>query len=271
MKQVEYVECFTAGNPGPMTLGGTNQYLLGRDEITVIDVALPTDENIRVLLERAAARGGGKIEKILLTHIHKDHSGGALELKKRSGAKLGLFASRRGFLGAEDFVFNDGETLAFDGGELKVVHTPGHESGHCCFLEPHDGLLFTGDHILGRGTTVVAPPDGDMALYLQSLEKLRDLDMEVILPGHGPAIDDPHAKIEEYLSHRLARERQILAEVEREARTIGAVTERIYAGIEPVLMPAARRSVEAHLIKLEREGLVARDGDRYRSTRKRGR
>ena len=189
MSSSENIRRVTAANPGYMTLEGTNQYLLGKNEITVIDVAPESSSNINAILEQAEAMGGKKIEKILLTHIHRDHTGGALALKKRCGAKIGIFRGRAGYLGGEDFVYGDGETVTYDGGKLLVVHTPGHESGHCCFLEPEVEFLFTGDHILGRGTTVIPPGDGDnMTLYLQSLEKLVPLKMRRMFPGHGPAI-----------------------------------------------------------------------------------
>jgi len=145
-----------------------------------------------------------------------------------------------------------------------VVHTPGHESGHCCFHEPEAELLFTGDHILGRGTTVVSPGEADnMTLYLQSLEKLVPLKMRRMFPGHGPAIEDPYAKVKEYIEHRKGREQEILSALKDGIQTIAAIASRIYAGHPPALLPAARRSVEAHLIKLSREGRVCQAGDQY--------
>ena len=254
---------FTAANPGYMTLEGTNQYLLGRQEITVIDVALSAAENIDGILERVEAMGGKKIEKILLTHIHRDHCGGALELKKRSGAKLGICRLRAGHLGGEDFSYGDGDRIPYDGGELSVVHTPGHETGHCCFYEPELKALLTGDHILGRGTTVIPPPDGDMAQYIQSLEKLLELEIRLLLPGHGPVIDDPYGKIREYIDHRLMREREVLQCLSGGDQTIPAITTRIYSEIPSALSSVAQLSVEAHLLKLIRERRVKQEGERY--------
>jgi glyoxylase-like metal-dependent hydrolase (beta-lactamase superfamily II) len=260
----EPVRWVTAANPGYMTLEGTNQYLLGKDDITVIDVALESPANIDAILERAEAMGGKKIDKILLTHIHRDHTGGALALKKRSGARIGIFHGRAGYLGNEDFAYRDGDRIPYDGGELLVVHTPGHESGHCCFLEPAAEILFTGDHILGRGTTVVSPGEEDnMALYLQSLEKLVPLKMKVMMPGHGPAIEDPYGKVREYIEHRKSREREVLEALRDGLCTIAAIADRIYASHPPALLSAARRSVEAHLIKLVREGRVRQAGGEY--------
>jgi len=263
METLERIRHFTAANPGYMTLEGTNQYLLGREEITVIDVALPSTENIEGILRQVEATGGRRIEKILLTHIHRDHSGGALELKKRCGAELGISRLRAGFLGAEDFTYSNGDRIPYDGGELEVVHTPGHESGHCCFYEPSQQLLFTGDHILGRGTTVIAPPDGDMAAYLESLEKLLGLRMRWMLPGHGPVIGDPHAKIKEYIDHRLLREQEVLLALSHGHHTIPSITARIYADLPKALVAAAQLSVEAHLLKLIQEGRVIKEGQRY--------
>ena len=263
MVSLEHIGHFTAANPGYMTLTGTNQYLLGRGEITVIDVALPTTENVDGILEQVEAMGGKKIEKILLTHIHRDHCGGALALKERSGAKLGICGLRAGYLGGEDFTYASGDKIPYDGGELTVVHTPGHESGHCCFYEPRQQILFTGDHILGQGTTVIPPPDGDMALYIQSLEKLLEFKIRRLLPGHGPVIRDPYGKIQEYIDHRLLREREVLQSLQDGQHTIPSITARIYKELAASLTPVAQLSVEAHLIKLIREGRVMKDGERY--------
>lgn len=252
------IQCFTAANPGYMTDKGTNQYLLGREQITVIDVALPSAENVDGLLERVEAMGGKRVVQILLTHIHRDHCGGALALKKRCGARLGISRSRAGFLGDEDFRYGPGDRIDYDGGELEVVHTPGHESGHCCFYEAQAKTLFTGDHILGRGTTVIGPPDGNMAHYIESLQRLLPLDLERLLPGHGPAIDDPYGKIHEYIDHRLEREGQVLERLRTGLSTIPAIARSIYTGLPAPLQGPSERTVEAHLIKLVDEGRVRR-------------
>ena len=254
---------FTASNPGLMTLEGTNQYLLGKDEITVVDVALSSGRNIDGIIEQAEAMGGKKIEKILLTHIHSDHCGGALALKKRSGARLGIARLRAGYLGGEDFTYGEGEEIPYDGGTLRVVHTPGHESGHCCFYEPGLKDLLTGDHILGRGTTVIPPPDGDMADYIHSLEKLLKLDIRRLLPGHGPVVGDPYGKIREYIDHRLMREKEVLRCLAEGENTITAITARIYIDVPSALHSVAEWSVEAHLVKLIAERKVRREGGKY--------
>ncbi len=259
-----YMRHFTANNPGYMTLKGTNQYVVGKNGGTiVIDVALSADSNLDGIIEQAEALGASKIEKILLTHIHSDHCGGALALKKRSGAKIGIHRSRAGYLGGEDFQYGDGDRIPFGGGDLQVVHTPGHESGHCCFYEPADRVLFSGDHIMGFGTSVIRPPDGDMAAYIRSLERLLELSISLILPGHGPLVGKPEAKIKEYIEHRLMREQQVIDALRKGRHTIGAMTEMIYVEVSGPLKHIAEFSVEAHLIKLTREGKVRQERDRY--------
>lgn len=254
---------FTAANPGIMTLQGTNQYVVGKENVLVIDVALSADSNLDGIIEQVEAMGAKKIEKILLTHIHADHCGGALALRKRTGAKLGIHRSRKGYLGGEDFQYDDNDRISFGGGELHVLHTPGHESGHCCFYEGGDRVLFSGDNILGFGTAVIRPPDGNMTDYLQSLERLLGFDINLILPGHGPLIGKPEAKIREYIQHRLEREQQVLAALRAGRNTLGDITEMIYIDVSAALKRVAEFSVQAHLEKLMREGRVKKEGVRY--------
>jgi glyoxylase-like metal-dependent hydrolase (beta-lactamase superfamily II) len=261
--QSAHIGKFTADNPGIMTLQGTNQYIVGKDSAVVIDVALSSDGNMDGIIEQAEAMGVKKIEKILLTHIHIDHCGGALALKKRTGAKLGIHRSRSGYLGGEDFRYDDQNRIAFGGGELQVLHTPGHESGHCCFYEAGDKVLFSGDNILGYGTAVIHPPDGNMTDYLQSLERLLEFNIDLILPGHGPLVGKPEAKIREYLRHRMMRENQVLDAMRKGRNTIGDITQMIYIDVSAALQRVAEFSVQAHLEKLIREGRVKKEKDRY--------
>jgi glyoxylase-like metal-dependent hydrolase (beta-lactamase superfamily II) len=254
---------FTANNPGIMTLQGTNQYIVGKDSALVIDVALSADSNMDGILEQAEAMGVKRIEKILLTHIHSDHCGGALALRKRCGAKLGIHRSRAGYLGGEDFQYNDNDRIAFGGGELHVLHTPGHESGHCCFYEGDDKVLFSGDNILGYGTAVIHPPDGNMTAYLKSLERLLEFSVDLILPGHGPLVAQPEAKIREYIKHRQMRENQVLQALRGGRNTIGDITEAIYVDVSAALKRVAEFSVQAHLEKLMDEDRVKKEGNRY--------
>jgi glyoxylase-like metal-dependent hydrolase (beta-lactamase superfamily II) len=254
---------FTADNPGIMTLQGTNQYVVGKESVVVIDVALSADSNLDGIIEQVEAMGAKKIEKILITHIHSDHCAGAVALRKRSGAKLGIHRSRKGYLGGEDFQYDDNDRIAFGGGELHVLHTPGHESGHCCFYEGSDKVLFSGDNILGQGTAVIHPPDGNMTDYLASLERLLGFDISLILPGHGPLVGKPEAKIREYIKHRVEREQQVIGALRAGRQTIGDITQLIYADMSAALQRVAEFSVQAHLEKLMREGRVTREGTRY--------
>ncbi len=263
MAKSEHIGKFTANNPGIMTLQGTNQYIVGKESALVIDVAVSADSNMDGILEQAEAMGVKKIEKILLTHIHSDHCGGALALRKRCGAKLGIHRSRAGYLGGEDFQYNDNDRIAFGGGELHVLHTPGHESGHCCFYESRDKVLFSGDNILGFGTAVIRPPDGNMTDYLKSLERLLEFPVDLILPGHGPLIAKAEAKIREYIEHRIMREKQVLNGLRNGRNTIGDITEMIYVDVSASLKRVAEFSVQAHLEKLMNEGRVKKENGRY--------
>jgi glyoxylase-like metal-dependent hydrolase (beta-lactamase superfamily II) len=264
MATPEFIGKFTANNPGIMTLQGTNQYVVGRENVIVIDVALSADSNLDGIIEQVEAMGAKRIDTILLTHIHSDHCGGALALRKRCGAKLGIHRSRKGYLGGEDFQYDDNDRISFGEGELNVLHTPGHESGHCCFYESDEKILFSGDNILGYGTAVIHPPDGNMTDYLGSLERLLGFDISLILPGHGPLIGKPEAKIREYIKHRLEREQQVIAALRQGHETIGDVTQRIYVDVSAALRRVAEFSVQAHLEKLMREGRVKQEGTRYR-------
>ena len=263
MNQPAHIANFTAANPGMMTLQGTNQYVVGKDSVVVIDVALSSNGNMDGIIEQAEAMGATKIDKILLTHIHVDHCGGALALKKRTGAKLGIHRSRAGYLGGEDFQYDDQDRISFGGGELQVLHTPGHESGHCCFYESGDKVLFSGDNILGAGTAVIHPPDGNMTDYLQSLERLLEFNIDLILPGHGPLVGKPEAKIREYLRHRMMREKQVIDALRNGRNTIGDITQSIYVDVSAGLQRVAEFSVQAHLDKLIRDGRVKREDGRY--------
>lgn len=263
MATPDYIGRFTANNPGMMTLQGTNQYVVGKESVVVIDVALSADSNLDGIIEQVEAMGAKRIDKILITHIHSDHCAGAVALRKRSGAKLGIHRSRKGYLGGEDFQYDDNDRISFGGGELHVLHTPGHESGHCCFYEGGDRVLFSGDNILGTGTAVIHPPDGNMTDYLQSLERLLGFDISLILPGHGPLVGKPEAKIREYIKHRLERERQVIAALQGGRNTLGDITQLIYADVSAGLQRVAEFSVQAHLEKLMREGKVKKEGARY--------
>jgi glyoxylase-like metal-dependent hydrolase (beta-lactamase superfamily II) len=250
-----------APNPGLMTGPGTNQYVLGPGDALQIDAAPLDPENRRRL-----GAEGVTVTRLLLTHVHPDHVGGALDLAvpravHRSRASFALAGRPL----APATLLDDGDEVPWPGGRLVVVHTPGHESGHCCLYEPDRRWLFTGDTVLSTGTTIVAPPDGDMAAYLISLRRLRALDAAVIFPGHGPPVDRPRALLDEYLAHRLLRERQILDALDGGPQAVTGLVARIYVDLHPGLVWAAALTVRAHLTKLEREGaVVAESADRFR-------
>lgn len=251
----------TAPNPGLMTGEGTNQYLLGGKRLTLIDAALGAGPNLEAL-RAALAATEGSVEQILLTHIHPDHVGGALELRRAFGARLGMHASRSGYAGiTPDWVYEEGDEVQFEGGSLRVVHTPGHESGHCCFYERERAWLFTGDHVVGQGTVVIAPPDGDMGEYLGSLRRLLELPARRLMGGHGPVIADPRGRIQEYIDHRRMREAQIVECLRSGVRHTSRIVAELYRDVHPALHAVAEKSVLAHLIKLEREGMAKQIGD----------
>jgi glyoxylase-like metal-dependent hydrolase (beta-lactamase superfamily II) len=243
-------------NPGMMTGPGTNTYLVGIDEVAVIDPGPDDPEH----LDAIAAAAAGRIRWILCTHTHGDHSPGAAGLKERTGAEVLAFADRDGLVCDGHLV--DGDTIEGTEFTLRAIHTPGHASNHLCFLLERDRLLFSGDHVMDGSTVVITPPDGDMAAYLGSLQRLLDWTpaLAAIAPAHGHLIEDPAAKLTDYLTHRLEREAQVLDAL-RAAGPDGAGTAAlvaaIYTDVPEVLHPVARFSVWAHLRKLVGEGRAA--------------
>lgn len=245
-----------APNPGMMTGPGTNTYLVGIDEIAVIDPG-PDDQGH---LDAVAACGGDRIRWILCTHTHLDHSPGAKGLKKRTGAEIRGYESRDGL--EVDSPLADGDTLEGTEFRLTAVHTPGHASNHLCFLLTNERLLFSGDHVMDGSTVVISPPDGDMTEYLASLGRLQELRprLRAIAPGHGRLIEDPAARLDDYVSHRLEREAQVLDALGAAGQATPAeLVEAIYTDVAQELHPVAARSVWAHLRKLADEGQAEAD------------
>jgi glyoxylase-like metal-dependent hydrolase (beta-lactamase superfamily II) len=245
------VRRIVAPNPGMMTGPGTNTYLVGIDEIAIIDPG-PDDADH---LEAIAGCGGDRIRWILCTHTHPDHSPAAAGLKEITGAEILGYASKDGL--KLDARIKDGFRIEATEFRLRTIHTPGHSSNHLCFFLEEERMLFTGDHIMQGSTVVIRPPDGNMADYLESLQKIRKLRLRSIAPGHGHLIEDPKDVIDHYLEHRLERERQILGVVADEGTTkVDAIVKHVYADVPTELHPVARYSVHAHLLKLAAEGKV---------------
>jgi glyoxylase-like metal-dependent hydrolase (beta-lactamase superfamily II) len=237
-----------APNPGLRELEGTNTWVVGRWPAAVIDPAVDDARHLGEVLEAA-----GRVGAILLTHDHPDHAPGAGTLAAMTGAPV--YAARQ----AEGWRrLRDGQEIRLPGVRLRAIATPGHAPDHVAFFLEGDRALFTGDAVLGRGTSVIDPPEGDLAQYLRSLRRLRELRPRTIYPGHGPVVLDAMAKLEEYLAHREERERQVLEGLAEGPRTPEELVPSIYAGYPAELHPLAARSVLAHLLKLEAEGRVRR-------------
>jgi glyoxylase-like metal-dependent hydrolase (beta-lactamase superfamily II) len=263
-----------ANNPGPFTFKGTGVYIVGGKDAAVIDPGPDLPEHVAALKRVLAGR---RVTHILVTHCHSDHSPAAKPLKEWSGAKTYAFGPHGSGRedgptveagGDMDFVpdvrVRDGEVIAGDGFSFECVHTPGHTSNHMCYGLREEQALFTGDHIMGWSTTVVTPPDGDMAQYIASVEKLERRNDRILYPTHGAPITDPKPFLAAYREHRLDRERQVLAAVADGLATIPQMVARMYADVDVRLHPAASRSVLAHLNKLENEGRVAQESGIYR-------
>ena len=257
-----------AGNPGPFTFQGTQTYIVGKGEVAVIDPGPDDAEHIAALI---AAVRDERVVAILCTHTHRDHSPAAPMLKAATGAPvIGCAPLVLEDLGpradasfddsyAPDQVLGDGEQVSGPGWTLEAVATPGHTSNHLCFALNESGALFTGDHVMGWSTTVVSPPDGDMAAYMASLNKLGGRGDRVYYPAHGDPVDDPRRLVRGLAGHRKQREGQILRLLGEGVGAIPAMVERMYVGLDPRLHGAAGRSVLAHLIDLRDRGVAVED------------
>jgi glyoxylase-like metal-dependent hydrolase (beta-lactamase superfamily II) len=238
-----------APNPSIYTLEGTNTWIVGSEPSIVIDPGPDLPEHLDDVVRHAEPVGA-----VLVTHDHPDHAPGALPLAQRVGAPL--YALR--LAGAERL--RTGQRVRAGVVDLTAIHTPGHTSDHVVFFEPGSGALFSGDAVVGRGTTFIDPPDGDLVRYLRSLKRMEELRPRTIYPGHGPIVLRAQDKILEYLAHREERETQVLAALAEGPRTIAEMVEVIYADQPKGVHPLAARSVLAHLLKLADEGRADRTG-----------
>lgn len=261
-----------AHNPSAFTYYGTQSYLIGTHEVAITDPGPDLPEHLDALEE---AIGGRKVAAIMCTHTHRDHSPAARPLSERTGAPiigcaplaLETVGPRADAAFDGDYmperVLQDGDSLQVDGEPVVAVATPGHTSNHLCYA--YRGALFSGDHVMGWSTTVVVPPDGDMAAYMASLDKLRKRDDRVYYPAHGPAVTNPQQYVRHLVGHRMQREKQILNLVREQPRSIPDIVANAYPGLDLRLTAAAGGSVFAHLLDLERRGLVERDGESWKA------
>ena len=259
-----------AHNPSAFTFFGTQTYLLGTDEVAVVDPGPDLPEHLEAI---ETAIGGRPVAAIMCTHTHRDHSPAARPVAEATGAAvIGCAPLALETVGPRadasfdgdyraDRVLQDGEALEVDGKPVVAVATPGHTSNHLCFA--YDDALITGDHVMGWSTTVVVPPDGDMAAYMASLDKLRQRGDRIYYPAHGPPVTNPQQYVRGLIGHRMQREKQILKLVAGEPRTISDIVANAYAGLDPRLVPAAGGSVFAHLLDLEKRRLVERQGESW--------
>jgi glyoxylase-like metal-dependent hydrolase (beta-lactamase superfamily II) len=266
-----HIRRIVAPNPGPFTFIGTGTYVVGRGEVAVIDPGPLLPEHVEALI---AALGGEEVTHILITHTHSDHSPAAGLLKAATGAPCLGFGSHgavgeTGEAGADlafapDLQLADGDVIEGPGWRLEALHTPGHASNHVCFALEQERALFSGDHVMGWSTSVIAPPDGDMAGYVRSLERLASRSDLVYWPTHGGPIREPKQHLAELVAHRRARREAVIGALgDRPARPDELVA-GIYRDLDPRLLGAAAQSVLAHLIELAAAGLALRDGEGWR-------
>jgi glyoxylase-like metal-dependent hydrolase (beta-lactamase superfamily II) len=250
------VRRIVAPNPSLMALSGTNTYLVGIDEVAVIDPGPDDAAHIEAIIGASMRE---RVRWVLVTHHHLDHSSGVARLVRETGAEVVALGAPKGVAVAysPDRRPRDGEIIEGTEWGLEVLHTPGHASDHLSFFLEEERVLFTGDTVLSGSTSVINPPDGDLAAYLASLERIRKRRLARICPGHGDVIEEPKALVAEYIEHRRLRESQILDALREGPAKIAELVPRIYADVPEALHAMAGRSVLAHLLKLRAEGRVS--------------
>lgn len=247
-RPVRAVRSVTAGNAGPLTLDGTRSYLVGRERAILVDPG-PVGDDGGDRWEALAA--GATVEVVALTHAHPDHSAGARAAAERFEATVAASSAALARAGLEGRRLSDGEPVHPEGPELTALATPGHSSDHLCFWRERDGVLFTGDLVLGRGSSLVAYPDGSVGEYLRSLERLIDLGPSLLLPGHGPDVEDAVGRLRQYRDHRMDRDRAIGRAVRDGADDVAEIRDRVYGELPAELRRAADATICAHLVHLK--------------------
>jgi glyoxylase-like metal-dependent hydrolase (beta-lactamase superfamily II) len=258
-------------NPSAFTFRGTNTYIIGRGEVAVLDPGPVDAAHLEAIL---AALRGERVTQVIVSHTHRDHSPGARALAAATGAPMLGFAPHMtpaaggGEGGDHDFIPDirvpDGGTIEGGDWRLTALHTPGHCGNHLCFALEGTGLLFSADHVMSWSTSVVSPPDGDMAAYMRSLARLQAREDHMLLPGHGPAITEPGPFLAALAAHRREREERVVAALGAKGQATAAeLVGPVYGPLDPRLVGAAGRSLLSHLIKLEAEGVVRREGETW--------
>ncbi len=264
------VRRLVAGNASPFTFTGTCSYIVGEGEVAIVDPGPADEAHVAALL---AAVAGERVSHIVVTHSHRDHAAAAPMLREKTGAPSVGARARLAFEGAPprvngahdpayapDFALADGERIEGRGFTLESVATPGHAANHLCFALLEENALFSGDHVMAWSTSVVAPPDGSMADYMASLEKLRLREDAIYWPGHGGPVREPQRYVRALANHRRQREAAILGRLDAGDATIPEIVARVYPGLNPALIGAASLSTFAHLEDLAARGVVASDG-----------
>ena len=259
------IKKITANNGGVFTGNGTNTYLIGSDDITLIDPGPNDAEHI----EKILSLGGDKIKRILVTHTHKDHSPAALPISKKLNIPMfGRLVDRDSEWEDETFapdtVLSHGDIISTNEYTLETIHSPGHASNHLCFYLKDQKCLLTGDHIMDGSTVVIAPPDGNMTAYIESLKLLESYDIDYFAPGHGEFMQEPSKTIQSIIRHRLSRESKVLRSIENNKdQDIDELLLSVYDDVPDILHPIARMSLLAHLIKLEGDRKILQTDNTY--------